>query len=193
MARVLVVEDEADLRQVLEYSLRQAGHEPLMAPDGRTGLQLAREGRPDLVLLDLMLPDMPGTDVCKTLKREDATRNIPVLMLTARGEEIDRVVGFELGAEDYVTKPFSVRELLLRVGVILRRTAEPRDAGTLNEFGVLKIDRTAHRVFVNEEEARLTAMEFQLLTSLFDGRNRVQTRGVLLHNCLLYTSDAADE
>lgn len=182
MARVLVVEDEADLRQVLEYSLRQAGHEPLMAPDGRTGLQLAREGRPDLVLLDLMLPDMPGTDVCKTLKREDATRNIPVLMLTARGEEIDRVVGFELGAEDYVTKPFSVRELLLRVGVILRRTAEPRDAGTLNEFGVLKIDRTAHRVFVNEEEARLTAMEFQLLTSLFDGRNRVQTRGVLLHN-----------
>src|SRR5690606_27226704 len=112
MAKILIVEDEPDLRQVLEYNLKQAGHDVLAARLGQEGLTLAREQHPDLVLLDLMLPDISGTEVCKALKDSQVTRHIPVMMVTARGEEIDRVVGFEIGADDYVVKPFSVRELL---------------------------------------------------------------------------------
>src|SRR5689334_433757 len=108
MARVLVIEDERDLQQVIEYNLRQAGHEVTTSLRGSDGLRLARDRRPDLVLLDLMLPDLPGTEVCKALKADASTKQIPVVMLTAKGEEIDRVVGFELGADDYVVKPFSV-------------------------------------------------------------------------------------
>ena len=116
-----MIEDERDLQKVLEFNLSQAGHEVLTSLGGRSGLQLARERHPDLVLLDLMLPDLAGTEVCRALKRDPQTSDIAVLMLTAKGEEIDRVVGFELGADDYVVKPFSVRELLLRIDAILRR------------------------------------------------------------------------
>src|SRR5690606_26952914 len=112
MAKLLIIEDESDLRQVLAYNLTQAGHEALSAENGAIGLRLAREQRPDLVLLDLMLPDLSGTDICRMLKEDADTKGIPIIMLTARGEEVDRVVGFELGADDYVTKPFSVRELM---------------------------------------------------------------------------------
>ena len=115
MARILVIEDEPDIQQVLEYNLREKGHKVFLAGKGEEGIRLAREKRPDLVLLDLMLPDIPGTEVCKVLKSDAATRNAQVVMLTAKGEEIDRVVGLELGADDYVVKPFSVRELLLRM------------------------------------------------------------------------------
>ncbi|HEV8321748.1 MAG TPA: response regulator [Myxococcota bacterium] len=181
MARVLVIEDEPDLRQVLEYNLRQDGHEVLTAVAGRDGLRLARERAPALVLLDLMLPDVPGTEVCKSLKSDPATRAVPVLMLTAKGEEIDRVVGFQLGADDYVVKPFSVRELLLRVQAILRRSqgaaAEARPAV---DFGQLRIDRDAHRVWVAGAEVELTALEFKLLVGLYERGNRVQTRSTLL-------------
>jgi len=181
MARILVIEDEEDLRQVLEYNLRQAGHEILAAKQGDEGLRLAREHRPDLVLLDLMLPDISGTEVCKALKDAPPTRAIPVIMLTARGEEIDRVVGFELGADDYVVKPFSVRELLLRIQAILRRgKTESRDDSALVEFGKLRIDREAHRVWVDGVEIELTALEFKLLVMLYERRNRVQTRSALL-------------
>ncbi|HLV68405.1 MAG TPA: response regulator transcription factor [Polyangiaceae bacterium] len=181
MAKILIVEDEQDLRRVLEYNLRQSGHEVLAAGFGHEGLRLAREQRPDLVLLDLMLPDLAGTEVCKQLKEGSGTRGIPVLMVTARGEEIDRVVGFELGADDYVVKPFSVRELLLRVQAVLRRrTAEPDQSDALIEFGRLRIDRGAHRVWVDGHEIDLTALEFKLLVTLYDRRNRVQTRSALL-------------
>jgi two-component system, OmpR family, phosphate regulon response regulator PhoB len=181
MARVLVIEDERDLQKVLDYNLHQAGHEPLSAMTGRRGLELAHEKRPDLILLDLMLPDLPGTEICKTLKSDPETRTIPILMLTAKGEEIDRVLGFTLGADDYVTKPFSVRELLLRIEAILRRSSRsPADVDAPIEFGRLRVDRAAHRVWVDDEEVVLTALEFRLLTTLHDRGNRVQTRSVLL-------------
>ena len=180
MARILVIEDEHDLQKVLDYNLRRAGHEALAALRGEEGLQLARKSRPDLILLDLMLPDLAGTEVCRALKRDAHTKAIPVLMLTAKGEEIDRVVGFELGADDYVVKPFSVRELLLRIDAILRRSHSEPAAPTLVEFGALRIDTAAHRTWVDGAEVELTALEFKLLCVLYERRNRVQTREVLL-------------
>jgi two-component system phosphate regulon response regulator PhoB len=181
MARILVVEDEADLQQVLEFNLRQAGHEVLLAGRGADGLRLAQSERLDLVLLDLMLPDISGTEICKLLKGGAATRNLPVVMVTAKGEEIDRVVGFELGADDYVVKPFSVRELLLRVAAVLRRSAsvEPPETETI-EFGDLRVDRAAHRVWIAGDEVAMTPLEFRLLVTLYERRNRVQTRASLL-------------
>jgi two-component system phosphate regulon response regulator PhoB len=181
MTRILVVEDEQDLQQVLEYNLRQAGHEVTVTKLGNEGVKLARELRPDLVLLDLMLPDVSGTEVCKQLKEHPTTRTTPVIMLTARGEEIDRVVGFELGADDYVVKPFSVRELLLRIQAILRRgRGEAGEDEPTVDFGKLRIDRGAHRIWVDAVEIELTALEFKLLVTLYDRRNRVQTRSALL-------------
>ena len=181
MGRILVVEDEADLQQVLDYNLRQAGHEVIAASRGHDGLRLARERHPDLVLLDLMLPDLAGTELCKALKRDPRTRDIPVLMLTAKGEEIDRVLGFELGADDYVVKPFSVRELLLRIQAILKRGSSGRpDDDLVVELGVLRLDEPAHRVWVEGREIELTAIEFKLLLTLCRRRNRVQTRAALL-------------
>ncbi len=180
MASILVIEDEPDLLQVLEYNLTQAGHTVTGVSLGNAGLESARRDPPQLILLDLMLPDVPGTDVCRALKERPETRNIPVVMVTARSEEIDRVVGFELGADDYVTKPFSVRELLLRVQAILRRNTREVEPGDYIEFGALRIDRGAHRVWVDSQEIELTALEFRLLVTLFDRKNRVQTRTALL-------------
>jgi two-component system phosphate regulon response regulator PhoB len=180
MARILVIEDEADIRQVLDYNLKSAGHEVVEASRGVDGLRLLRERIPDLVLLDLMLPDMPGTEVCRAIKDNAATRTLPVVMLTARGEEIDRVVGFEIGADDYITKPFSVRELVLRIRAVLRRRESPQGEAASIEFGNLRIDRAAHRVWVDAEEVELTALEFKLLVTLYERRNRVQSRGALL-------------
>ncbi len=180
MARVLVIEDEKDLQQVLQYNLRLAGHEVLPALRAQDGLRLARERHPEIILLDLMLPDKPGTEVCKLLKTDGATKSIPVLMMTAKGEEIDRIVGFELGADDYVVKPFSVRELLLRIQAILRRRRPEKENEPLIEFGHLRIDPAAHRVWIDETEIQLTALEFKLLVTLHERRNRVQTRDMLL-------------
>jgi len=180
MARILVVEDEIDLQHVLEYNLKQAGHEVSLAACGADGLKLARALRPDLVLLDLMLPDMPGTEICRALKSAPETKGIRVMMVTAKGEEIDRVVGFELGADDYVVKPFSVRELLLRIGAVLRRRETAEEVREEVEFGALKIDRAAHRVWVGGEEVDMTPLEFRLLVTLYERKNRVQTRASLL-------------
>ena len=179
MARILVVEDEADIREVLDYNLKREGHDVALASTARDGLRQARERRPDLVLLDLMLPDGSGTDLCKALHQDAATRGVRVVMLTAKGEEIDRVIGFEIGADDYVVKPFSVRELLLRVQAVLRRAAS-EEAGEMTQFGTLRVDRGAHRVWVDGQEVELTALEFKLLLTLHDRRNRVQTRDALL-------------
>ncbi len=185
MSRILVVEDEEDIRQILAYNLGQAGHEVLVADRGATGLDLARKERPELVLLDLMLPDISGLEVCRQLKSDPTLREVPVMMLTARSEEIDRVVGFELGADDYVVKPFSVRELILRVQAVLRRARgaalgvnpEPEDGLV---FGRLRVDRSAHRTWVDGEEITLTPLEMKLLWTLYQRRGRVQTRSVLL-------------
>jgi two-component system phosphate regulon response regulator PhoB len=178
MARVLVIEDEADLREVLQYNLLQAGHRPFAAATGDAGVKLALEVRPDIVLLDLMLPDVPGTTVAKALRREPQTQAVPIIMVTAKAEEVDRIVGFELGADDYVVKPFSVRELLLRIDAVLRRGKTPEQRTI--EVGELRIDREAHRVTVGGEEVSLTALEFKLLVTLTERRDRVQARGTLL-------------
>lgn len=181
MGRILVIEDEVDLQQVLDYNLRQAGHEVVAALTAQDGLKLAAEQRPDLVVLDLMLPDFSGTEVCKALKRDSRTRHIPVLMLTAKGEEIDRILGFELGAEDYVVKPFSIRELLLRIQALLARR-HPGAAGSDAplEVGVLRIDEAARRAWIKDREVELTPIEFRLLLTLCQRRNRVQSRAALL-------------
>ncbi len=178
--RVLIVEDEPDLVRVLEFNLQQAGFETRAVGRASEAMKAALAFAPDVVLLDLMLPDGPGTEVCRALKSDPQTRGVPVIMTTARGEEIDRVVGFELGADDYVVKPFSVRELVLRVRAILRRTEGDSPGGEVVHFGALKIDRTAHRVYVEDVEVTLTALEFRLLTTLIDRRNRVQSRDTLL-------------
>jgi len=181
---VLVIEDEPDLVRVLEYNLRQAGMEVRSAGRARDGLALARAEPPDLVLLDLMLPDSPGTEVCRALRADPRTRTVPIIMVTARTEELDRVVGFELGADDYVTKPFSVRELVLRVRAVLRRAeaAQAAPPAEVVKFGCLRIEPEAHRVFVNDEEVVLTALEFRLLVTLVERRNRVQSRDTLLQD-----------
>jgi len=180
MARILVVEDEGDLRQVIEFNLSAAGHEVLTAATGADGLRLARERRPEVVLLDIMLPDTSGLEVCRQIKASTETKSILVVLLTARGEEIDRVVGFEIGADDYVVKPFSVRELTLRVSAILRRGQLGETQEQVVSFGALRMDREAHRAWVDGGELELTALEFKLLSILYDRRDRVQTRSVLL-------------
>jgi two-component system, OmpR family, phosphate regulon response regulator PhoB len=183
MARILVIEDEPDLLQVMDYNLTQAGHKVTGVSRGNEGLEWARKDQPELILLDLMLPDISGTDVCRALKERADTRSIPVIMVTARSEEIDRIVGFELGVDDYVVKPFSVRELLLRIQAILRRNKRDLEPGSTSvvEFGRLRIDRGAHRVCVDAQEIELTALEFRLLLTLYDRKDRVQTRTVLLN------------
>jgi two-component system phosphate regulon response regulator PhoB len=177
---VLIVEDERDLQRVLSYNFKQAGFDVVSALNGETALRAVKEEPFDLVILDLMLPDMPGTEVCKRLKQSPETASIPVIMVTAKGEEVDRVVGFELGADDYVVKPFSVRELILRARAILRRTEGAAQTEDRFEFGILKVDRAAHRAWVDGEEISFTALEFRLLTALYDRRGRVMTRDVLL-------------
>lgn len=180
---ILIVDDEQDLVSTLEYNLRREGFATQTALTGRAALDQVAETAPfDLVILDLMLPDMSGTEVCRQLRSQTHTRELPVLMLTARGEEIDRVVGFEMGADDYVVKPFSVRELLLRIRAILRRAqnvpAETEADAML--FGPLKVDTVAHRVWVEGEDVKLTALEFRLLTTFLGRKGRVQTRDTLL-------------
>ena len=181
---ILIVEDEADLLTTLEYNLEKDGYAVRGATNGRDALELAlQEPRPELVLLDLMLPDIPGTEVCRRLKVDPRTRDIPVIMVTAKSDEIDRVVGFEVGADDYVVKPYSVRELLLRVRAILRRTQE-RAAGEESavRLGRVRVDADAHRVWVDEEEITLTALEFKLLQVLMKRKGRVQSREQLLND-----------
>ncbi len=182
MAKILIVEDEVDLRQVVEFNLHSAGHQVLTADSGAEGLRLARQELPDVVLLDIMLPDITGLDVCRQLKSDPQTRKVAVVMLTARAEEIDRVVGFELGADDYVVKPFSVRELVLRLAAILRRNAQPSSDENSVNFGILRMDRDGYRVWVEGAEVDLTALEFNLLLTLYDRRDRVQSRAVLLED-----------
>jgi two-component system, OmpR family, phosphate regulon response regulator PhoB len=182
MARILVVEDEKDLQEVLSYNLRQAGHTAIVVGGGRDALVAVSEHRPDLVLLDLMLPDVSGIEICRRLKSNAETKDVPIVMVTAKGDEVDRVVGFELGADDYVVKPYSLRELLLRVDAVLRRTT-PAPAGSARGalvFGKLRVDRDAHRVWVDGEEVTLTALELRLLSTLLERRGRVQSRPALL-------------
>jgi two-component system, OmpR family, phosphate regulon response regulator PhoB len=180
-ATILLVDDERDLVDAVEFALHQEGWQTKTADAGTPALALARrDPKPDLILLDLMLPDISGTDVCRQLKSAEDTADIPIIMLTAKGDEIDRVVGFEVGADDYVTKPFSMRELLLRIKAVLRRREPPQQSAGDLEFGRLRIDTAGHRVWVEDELVSLTALEFRLLTTFFTRRGRVLSRDVLL-------------
>ena len=180
---VLVVEDELDLASVVEFNLQSEGYRTHQAPTGKAALELAlQDPTPDAILLDLMLPDISGIEVCRQLRAHPRTKNVPIIMMTARGEEIDRVVGFEVGADDYVVKPFSVRELMLRVKAKIRRRQPEENDEAEVQFGRLRLDRAAHRAWVDDSETQLTALEFRLLTTLLERRGRVQTRDRLLQD-----------
>jgi two-component system phosphate regulon response regulator PhoB len=185
---ILIIEDEKDVVDLLALNLRKAGGFLVSsAKDGASGLTKAREDKPNFVILDLMLPKMPGLEVCKILKTDPATRHIPIMMLTAKAEEIDRIVGLEFGADDYVVKPFSPREVVLRINAILRRgAAEPVDDRL--DAGPITIDPTRHRVMVKGAEVNLTALEFKLLRTLMQRRGRVQERDRLLNDVWGYES-----
>ncbi len=178
---VLIVEDDEDILQLLEYNFQNAGFDVSVARDGLDALNKIRRQRPDLVLLDIMLPGADGFEVCKSIKRDPKTVQLPVIMLTARGEEVDRIVGLELGADDYVVKPFSPRELILRARAVLKRlSSEISPKQVLRKDG-LNVDLDAHRAEAQGEEILLTATEFKLLAELFKSQGRVQTRDQLLN------------
>lgn len=188
-ATILVVEDETDILDLVEFNLRQAGYDVLRASDGLEGLRLARAEHPELLVLDLMLGGMEGREVCRRLKQSDSTRDIPVLILTALASETDRIVGFEIGADDYLTKPFSPRELVLRVQAILRRTQEVGQSPAPLKLGTLLIDPERHEVEVDQQAVELTATEFKLLHHLASHAGRVQTRQQLLEQVWGYAYD----
>ncbi len=178
---VLIVDDERDLRTLLDFNLRQAGYQTAQAATGAEALARARAIRPQVIILDLNLPDVSGTDVCRLLRADPQTESIPILMLTARGAESDRILGFELGADDYVAKPFSVREVVLRVEAVARRRSEAVAAPKRTlRAGTIELDLDAHLVWVDGQELALTLQEFRLLAYLVQGKGRVRTREELL-------------
>ena len=179
----MIVEDESDLADIVAYNLRLEGYDTTIAAEGKVALQyLQKKDFYDLVLLDLMLPDMSGIEVCRRIRAQDSLAGLPIIMVTAKGEEIDRVVGFEVGADDYVVKPFSSRELMLRVRAVLRRKDIREVESKQLEFAIFKIDIPAHRVWIEAEEVILTALEFKLLTTLLQRKGHVQTREKLLED-----------
>jgi two-component system response regulator RegX3 len=178
MTRVLVVEDEQNLREPLVIQLEREGYQTIEAEDGIKALALFESEQPDLILLDLMLPGKSGSEVCRTIR---AVSNVPIIMLTAKDTEIDKVVGLEIGADDYVTKPYSTRELLARMKAVLRRSVEPAlVAGNLIEAGPVSMDIERHQVFVNGEKIAMPLKEFELLELLLENVNRVLTRGQII-------------
>ena len=186
--KLLVVDDEPDAVELLEFNLRNAGYDVVSAEDGAEAIKKAKASRPDLIVLDVMLPEVDGLEVCKILRRDEATSAVPIIMLTAKAAEIDRVLGLELGADDYVTKPFNIRELLLRIKGLLRRV-QGDDAKTKQiHIGILTIDLPKYLVLVNGKKVDLTSTEFKLLTILAQRRGRVQSRDQLLRDVWEYES-----
>jgi two-component system phosphate regulon response regulator PhoB len=183
--KILIIEDESDVADLLTLNLRKGGFKVLTAADGASGLQKARDERPEFIVLDLMLPKMSGLEVCRILKGDMATAHIPILMLTAKAEEVDRIVGLEFGADDYVTKPFSPREVTLRIRAILRRGEKPEE---MLQAGAISIDPARHEVRVNGKRVHLTSLEFKLLRMLIQRRGRVQDRDKLLNDVWGYES-----
>ena len=179
MSKILIVEDDPDIRELLRFNLEKAGYTLFLAEDGEKALTLARKHSPDIILLDLMLPGVDGLEVCRTLKKDPELQRIPVIMVTAKGEEMDRVVGLELGADDYVVKPFSLREVVLRIRKILDR-GERQTAPSILKADPLVLDLDAHTARLDDQFLELTATEFRLLTYLLRHRGRVQTREMLL-------------
>ncbi len=186
MPKILVVDDEPDVLEVVGFNLKAAGFTVITADDGAKALQRARQELPDLIVLDVMMPDVDGLEACRGLRREAATANIPVILLTARAGEVDRVLGLELGADDYVTKPFSPRELVLRIRKLLQRRATPDVPLERFNHGDLVIDTPRHSVTWKGRPLDLTATEFRLLVTLVQRRGRVQSREALLRDVWEY-------
>ncbi|HVM50054.1 MAG TPA: response regulator transcription factor [Candidatus Acidoferrum sp.] len=187
-ARILVVDDEPEAVELLEFNLKRAGFEVLSATDGAQALRQARSVSPNLIVLDLMLPEIDGLEVCKMLRRDPATARIPIIMLTAKAAEVDRIVGLEIGAEDYVTKPFSPRELVLRINKVLRRGQPDMGLPDVFQFGDLLIDTPRHLVKWRGKSVELTHTEFNLLALLAKRSGRVQSREQLLRDVWEYNS-----
>jgi phosphate regulon transcriptional regulator PhoB len=187
-AQILVADDEEDVLNLVSKNLKAAGFTVFHASDGETALAKTREKQPSLVVLDLMLPGLSGIDVCKAIRSDPATARIPILMLTAKAEEVDRILGLELGADDYVTKPFSPRELVLRIKSVLRRNAGDATPDPTLRLGVISIDPARHEVRVKGKPVELTATEFKLITLLVERRGRVQSREKLLTDVWGYES-----
>ncbi len=189
-SRVLIIEDEPDIRKTIDYNLTKESFKVFQASSIAEGEQAILDHNPDVIILDLMLPDGSGLTLCRDVKSDKATQHIPVILLTAKADEVDRVIGFELGADDYVTKPFSVRELTLRVKAILKRS--PQESNNSEDpaysFGPLQLNLDAHQVFIDDIEINCTALEFRLLKHLIDRRGRVQTRDQLLEEVWGYSA-----
>jgi two-component system phosphate regulon response regulator PhoB len=187
--KILLIEDEPDIAEVLQYNLEKEGFDVSTARRGDTGLETVRRDNPDLVLLDLMLPGIDGLELTRLLKRDPSTSRLPIVMLTARGEEVDRIVGLELGADDYISKPFSPREVVLRVKAVLRRFQQEEATADTLEMGGIHVDISGHQLKVRGKEVPLTATEFRLLRLLMERAGRVQTRGQLLTDVWGYAED----
>tara|TARA_B100001094_G_C18148551_1_gene782267 strand:- start:52 stop:738 length:687 start_codon:yes stop_codon:yes gene_type:complete len=187
---ILVIEDEPDIRRTLEYNIAREGFNVFTASSISEAEEAIKSHSINLVLLDLMLPDGSGLELCKKIKSNPKTEYVPVLILTAKDDEVDKVVGFELGADDYVTKPFSVRELILRIKAVLKRGQVKKEiVEVVRQFGDLKIDIESHEVYVDNNQIDLTALEFKLLNQLVDTRGRVQSRDHLLAEVWGYSSE----
>ncbi len=187
--KILAIDDDPDILSLVRYNLEREGFSVLTAANGQEALQLAHSQLPQAIILDLMLPEVDGLEVFRQVKRDPNLSDVPLIVLTAKGEETDRVVGFELGADDYITKPFSPRELVLRLKAILKRSTSREEPAKRIAFGDLLIDLDRHRVWVGGQEVQLTLMEFGLLSILAGRRGRVQTRDRLLADVWNYDSD----
>ena len=179
--KILIVDDEEHILELLDFNLKNAGYETFIATDGIEAVKIAKEEKPNLILLDLMIPGIDGFDVCKEIKKDKDMKNTSIIMLTAKGEELDKILGLELGADDYITKPFSVRELLARVKAVLRRTAVfNEEECDIYESKSLKVDFERHEVIVNDSKVDLTLKEFELLQILIKNKGKILKRETLL-------------
>lgn len=187
LQEILIIEDDADIAESLQYNFKREGFRPVVAESGEKGLRLALDEKnpPSLIILDLMLPGMSGTELCRRLRREPSTKNTPIIMLTAKAAEIDKIAGLELGADDYIVKPFSVKEVVARVRAVLRRVE--KDTIERYEDGKISIDFADMRVVCGETDVKLTRKEFALLTHLIKSAGRVATRQNLLDNVWGYS------
>jgi DNA-binding response OmpR family regulator len=178
--RILIIEDDKHISKLVKYNLEKAGYDSIMVEDGEEALDILDKQGVDLIILDIMLPKMDGFEVCRLIKQDPKLKNIPIIMLTAKGEEVDRIVGLELGADDYVVKPFSPRELILRIKAILKRGKIEESPKDIIQRGDLIINVPKHRVTVNNKEIELTPIEFKLLVTLIERKGRIQSRDQLL-------------
>ncbi len=187
--KIYIIEDEPDIRDTLVYNFEQEHFLVNSSGKGLEGFEEIKKNKPDVVILDLMLPDISGLEICRMLKNDDLLKNISIIMLTAKGDEVDRIVGFELGADDYVTKPFSIRELILRVKVLQKKQNGIVDSDKLLEIGMISMDLDAHSVSIDRKQVTLTALEFKLLKHLAQRKGRVQTRDQLLGDVWGYSAE----